>query len=141
MQEELLEIGERDNDADIVTKYFALNEFMQKELQFHQQYISNSNDYQSYILAIKLEAEKIFPELNGNATPQPKASETRAQPQQIKPDQKQNSSKVNNAPPPDKESFDQAAVVKVSNYFSRLEERSKSPITGFKKINGRYLIK
>jgi hypothetical protein len=58
-------------EPDIMTKYLALNDFMQKELQFHQQYISNSNDYQSYILAIRLEAEKCFPELNGSPQPPP----------------------------------------------------------------------
>lgn len=56
MQDEVIEISSRESDSDIITKYFAVIEFMQKELQFHQQYISNSNDYQSYILAIKLEA-------------------------------------------------------------------------------------
>jgi hypothetical protein len=61
MQEEVLGMGERENYGEIVTKYFALIDFMQKELQYHHQYISNSNDYQSYILAIKLEAEKNFP--------------------------------------------------------------------------------
>lgn len=54
MQEDVLEINSKEGDEDILQKYFALSEFMQKELQFHQQYISNSNDYQSYILAIKL---------------------------------------------------------------------------------------
>lgn len=51
-------------DEDIVGKYFAIMEFMQKENQFYQQFITNSNDYKSYSLAISLEGEKSFPELN-----------------------------------------------------------------------------
>ena len=54
MQEDVFDINAKEGDEDILNKYVALNIFMQKEMQFHQQYISNSNDYQSYILAIKL---------------------------------------------------------------------------------------
>lgn len=60
-----------ETDHEIVSKYFAAMDFMQKELQFHQKYIADANDYQSYIISIKLEAEKNFPELNSNPTPQP----------------------------------------------------------------------
>ena len=42
-------------DPEIVSKYFAMIEFMQKESSHHQQYISKSNDYQSYVLALKLD--------------------------------------------------------------------------------------
>jgi hypothetical protein len=34
--------------------------------------------------------------------------------------------------------LDPSAAVQVSSYFNKLEERSKSPITGFRKINGRF---
>lgn len=55
-----------DKDSETSRKYFAVVEFMHKELQYHEQYISSSNmDFPSYVLAIKLEAEKNFQELNG----------------------------------------------------------------------------
>lgn len=98
MQEEVLGMAERENDGDIVTKYFALIDFMQKELQYHQQYISNSNDYQSYILAIKLEAEKNFPELNNNQSspPNPYVVDSKAN---EKPPKPKDSSKVGSSYP------------------------------------------
>ena len=39
-----------------------------------------------------------------------------------------------------KQAIDPEASNLVANYFSQLEARSKSPITGFKKINGIHSI-
>ncbi len=71
MQEEVVESG----DEDILGKYFAIINFMQKELQFHKKYISNSNDYQSYIFEIKIEAEKDLLLLNNNQGSAPTPSQ------------------------------------------------------------------
>ncbi len=45
-----------ERDPDTFQKYLNLIQFMHKELQYHDEYISSSNtDLQSYVLAIRLE--------------------------------------------------------------------------------------
>jgi hypothetical protein len=99
-------------------------------------------DFPSYVLAIKLEGEKNFPELN-EVTPQGRRSEGLPPVMEKKKNStKENpiSSKIKDDAPPKQSSFDPKAINSVSSYFTKLEERSKSPIAGFKKINCKYLL-
>ena len=125
------------NDESLTAKFFSIQEFMNKEMTCYQRYIDSSKDFSSYVLEMKLEAEKNFPEVSqgrGSLTPQggappprppSKVEEREPKPPSNPPKQSQGPKTING---------EKEAIA----YFSRLEERSKSRTKGFKSINGNF---
>lgn len=131
------------NDEETVARFFNIREFMAKELEFHTRHIDRSKDFASYITEVKLEAEKLLPHSTAAAPtpkPAPQVSSKQSVPPKADSHKEVEGSKLK-AEAPSKQAasvIDPVALTAVSNYFTRLEERSKSPISGgFRKINGK----
>ena len=141
------------NDDQTADKFFTVQGFLNKEITLYQEYIDSAKDFQSYIFMIKEEADK-FPESQGkgSVTPNPKTNSSANAPSQpprppSKLDQKQEKALGaamqvlgGGARSGDKNS-DKEGLKLVAEYFTKLEERSKSPISrGFKNINSKYYL-
>ena len=104
---------------------------MQTETILHRKYLDQGKDFNSYITSIMLEGEKVFPKENERKDVRTPAEDPRAAASKIGSGY---GGKMKSEIP---SGIDSRALNEVGRYFTKIEERSKSPISGgFRKING-----